>query len=112
MKLLIFFFFILLTFLGRAQDCPESCSIYIPNVVTPNCDGIDCEFLTVSSECPFISFDFKIFNRWGVMLFESDDPEVRFDSSEVEQGAYVWMLEVTYCNEREGNFNGQVTVVK
>ena len=112
MKSLIVVLFALLTFTGNAQDCPGSCSIYVPNVLTPDCDGDDCELLTVSSECSFISFDFSVFNRWGSKVFESDDPGIRFDSSESEEGVFFWTLQVTYCNDEDASYTGNVTVVK
>ncbi|MDB2656622.1 gliding motility-associated C-terminal domain-containing protein [Crocinitomicaceae bacterium] len=112
MKSLILFLFAVLTFSGNAQDCPELCAIYVPNVLTPDCEGDNCELLIVRSECSFLAYEIKVFNRWGMVLFESDDPEVHFDSSEVEEGSFVWMVEVTYCNMEKANYNGNVTVVK
>jgi len=47
--------------------------IYIPNAFSPNDDGNnDC--LKVLNSAKFISFYFTIYNRWGQMVFESDDP--------------------------------------
>lgn len=100
------------TFSVTAQDCPGSCSVYVPNVMTPDCEGVDCELLTISSECTILSYEFKVFNRWGNLMFESDDPENRFDCTDVAEATYMWMLQVTFCNHEEASYNGHITVVK
>jgi gliding motility-associated-like protein len=46
--------------------------LFIPNVFTPNNDGInDAYLVTYTGE---ESFDIKIFDRWGVQVFEENDP--------------------------------------
>lgn len=46
--------------------------IYIPNAFSPNDDGNnDC--LRVLNTAKFTTFYFAIYNRWGQMVFESDD---------------------------------------
>jgi gliding motility-associated-like protein len=50
------------------SDC-----LFIPNAFTPNNDGLNDTFKAVS-RCPSLSyFRMQIFNRWGEMLYESDD---------------------------------------
>jgi len=48
-------------------DCPPT----IPNVFSPNDDGINDDF--VIDNLPS-SFQFRIYNRWGQVVFESDSP--------------------------------------
>jgi gliding motility-associated-like protein len=52
------------------ESCP--CTIYIPNAITVDGDG-DNETLVVIPSCPIVDYNFKVFNRWGVLLFESTD---------------------------------------
>lgn len=95
-----------------AQDCPDDCEVFIPNNVTPNCDGIDCHFLKIITECEFLEFEFIVFSRWGQKVFESNDSEVEFSSKEVDEGTYFWTLEATFCNESEIEKDGYVNVIK
>ena len=54
-------------------DPPDEldCKFMIPNVFTPNGDGINDEF-KVYADCTFQSYHMKVFNRWGALVFETD----------------------------------------
>ncbi|MDZ4748222.1 MAG: gliding motility-associated C-terminal domain-containing protein [Saprospiraceae bacterium] len=72
------------------------CEIYLPNVFSPNGDGVNDEFGTVSG----MSFDFwelLIFDRGGNMVFKSNDPIAGwnglFKEVIVQSGVYAWRLE-------------------
>ena len=47
--------------------------IYIPNAFTPNNDGINDAFKVVISEVT--RYELDIFNRWGELVFHSEDPD-------------------------------------
>ena len=47
--------------------------IYIPNAFTPNNDGINDAFKVVISEVT--RYELSIYNRWGEMVFFSEDPD-------------------------------------
>lgn len=51
-------------------DCPDWTSIYIPNTFTPNNDGINDVFMMMYDLNCWIDVEFKIFNRWGDMIYE------------------------------------------
>jgi len=78
----------------------DSCRLYrLPNVFTPNGDGKNDVFH------PF-PYDFvdkvnmKIYNRWGSMVFETDDPDINWDGTdytskgESSEGVYFFVCEV------------------
>ncbi|MEN7548887.1 gliding motility-associated C-terminal domain-containing protein [Rapidithrix thailandica] len=55
-------------------ECNDNCPYYeLPNVFTPNGDGINDTFTPFP--CPrFVEkVEFKVFNRWGELVYESDD---------------------------------------
>ncbi len=52
--------------------------IFIPNAFTPNSDGINEHFNIVADKDCFPNPSFKIFNRWGEIVFSSNKP---FDES-------------------------------
>lgn len=47
--------------------------VYIPNAFTPNGDGINDAFFIKGGS--IMEFNFRVFNRWGDVVFESNDPE-------------------------------------
>ena len=59
-------------------DCPDWTSIYIPNTFTPNNDGINDVFMMIYDLNCWVDVEFKIFNRWGVMIYEGEGDS--FDS--------------------------------
>ena len=74
------------------------CAVYIPNSFTPNNDWRNEVILPVC-ECGFTRYDFKVFNRWGDLVFESNDPNQpwighAYESSDVyaQDGIYHWVL--------------------
>lgn len=78
----------------------DSCSIYkLPNVFTPNDDGKNDYFRPF----PYTSvekIDIKIFNRWGKIVFETQDPDINWDGKnqenqkECSEGAYFFVCDV------------------
>ncbi|MEM9680422.1 MAG: gliding motility-associated C-terminal domain-containing protein [Bacteroidota bacterium] len=58
-------------------DC-SICNLYIPNVFSPNGDGVN-DFFQVYSNCLFDYYELKIFNRWGALLYEGNHISSRWD---------------------------------
>ncbi|MGB0176346.1 MAG: gliding motility-associated C-terminal domain-containing protein, partial [Owenweeksia sp.] len=69
----------------------------VPNVFTPNGDGSN-DLLQVVKNYPFTSegFNFQVFNRWGIELFNAGDDltawDGTFEGKEVPQGVYYYLL--------------------
>lgn len=61
-----------------------------------------------------VEFDLKIFNRWGEMLFHTNDPEKAWDctykGSIVPQGTYVWTVKYRYADQRKKVYTESGTV--
>lgn len=69
--------------------CIESCPEYVlPNVFSPNGDGINDEFMPFPYT--FVdSVDLKVFNRWGDLIFETADPDIMWRGDNMDSGAKV-----------------------
>ena len=79
--------------------CVESCAVYeLPNTFTPNQDGSNDNF--IPRENRFVSsVDFKVFNRWGNLLFSTTDPMLNWDGrsddgQELSEGTYYYTCSV------------------
>lgn len=73
-KLLTLLTALLLTLTSTAQ-------IYVPNSFTPNNDGIN-DYVKVFSEDTLDVYDFKIFNSWGELIWESRDINDKWDGGD------------------------------
>lgn len=78
---------------------PEDCqsNIYVPNVFSPNSDGINDIFQAFISNSQTISnFEFLIFDRWGATIFKSGDPNIGWDGTIkgelATRGIYTWSV--------------------
>ncbi len=81
------------------KEC--SCNVYIPSAFSPNNDGLNDAF-GIEYNCDFEEFDMRIFDRWGNLVFITNNPDfiwtpepsslnvytyqLRFSSSEVDTG--------------------------
>ncbi|MEM9919155.1 MAG: gliding motility-associated C-terminal domain-containing protein [Bacteroidota bacterium] len=72
------------------------CEVYVPNVFSPNQDGINDTFKAFT-QCPMSSFRLQIFNRWGSLLFDGTDIDAawdgRYKGELLSPGVYVWWVE-------------------
>lgn len=73
----------------------------IPNVFTPNNDGVN-DFFTIPESYNVSTF--KILNRWGNLLFEWKSGEKKWDGrdisgNEVSEGVYFYLVEIGSCSE-------------
>ncbi|MES2800670.1 MAG: gliding motility-associated C-terminal domain-containing protein [Bacteroidota bacterium] len=69
-------------------------SLVIPNVFTPNNDGANDEFSITSSN--LTDYQLIILNRWGNLMFESNDPANSWDGTSdgkaCPDGTYFYLL--------------------
>lgn len=71
------------------------------------------------AECEFGKYEFKVFDRWGEMMFESTDPSDMWDGmyrgEQAWPGSYAWTLEYTAAHERslkKERLTGQVLLLR
>ncbi|MCB0707613.1 MAG: gliding motility-associated C-terminal domain-containing protein [Saprospiraceae bacterium] len=82
----------------RVDDKRCAVNVFVPNVFSPNNDGVN-DILTpfVFSELPFENYHFRIFNRWGGLVFQSDTPLEgwggHIQNKIANTGVYFWTLE-------------------
>jgi gliding motility-associated-like protein len=96
----------------------EACSgenVSLPNTFTPNSDGLNDMFYVRGTGLSNIKL-FRIYNRWGEMVFESPDINIGWDGTyngtPVNSGVYVYYLEAVCLNGDNALIRGNVTVLR
>jgi gliding motility-associated-like protein len=81
--------------------CVDNCPCYhLPNVFTPNGDTRN-DYFTPIKPYRFIGLvDMKIYNRWGTLVYQTEDPEIKWDGTDinngkpVKEGVYYYVCQV------------------
>jgi len=89
--------------------------MYIPNAFTPNNDGLNDEFKPVIRSAQ--KYNLKIFDRWGDLIFESNETEKGWDGTNrggvnSKGGVYAWMIEVATLQGESKSLSGHVTLLR
>ena len=83
------------------------CIIAVPSAFTPNGDGLN-DYLYPLNAYKAKKLSFKVYNRYGQLVFETTDWTVKWDGTvngqKQDPGTYVWYLQYT-----DGNTGKQVT---
>ncbi|HEV7230421.1 MAG TPA: gliding motility-associated C-terminal domain-containing protein [Bacteroidia bacterium] len=90
----------------------------VPNVFTPNGDGIHDAFQIRSrhlSSC-YDNFHIQIFDRWGILMYESHDFLFSWDGhtktgTEAGTGVYYYVMEAGFMNSTT-SFHGFVQLIR
>lgn len=88
----------------------------IPNAFSPNNDAVNDELRIVSNNSFISQIKWRIFNRWGEKVFETNDIAEAWDGTykgqEVPNGVYAYYAEVTFSNDQTQVYQGNVTVIR
>ena len=100
----------------------EEFSYVLPNVFTPNGDGYNDIFEPkVTGADLILTAKTVIFNRWGNILCDTDDPLIQWDgkSKQTHQdcppGTYFYVTDITYqgeTGEEKLHLQGSITIVR
>ncbi|MCB0705841.1 MAG: gliding motility-associated C-terminal domain-containing protein [Saprospiraceae bacterium] len=91
-------------------------AVYLPNVFSPNGDGINDMFYPQSLEAASIH-RFQVFDRWGQLVYEQtsgliNQPAIGWNGQcagrDSPQGIYVWQLQLTFADGFEQRMAGDV----
>lgn len=87
-------------------ELTESLIFFVPNTFTPDADKFNQYFLPVfTSGFNEKEYTFSVFNRWGEVVFESNDATIGWDGTYKNmpspQGVYTWRI--SYQDKKTGN---------
>lgn len=93
-----------------------SCVIAVPSAFTPNNDGKN-DWLYPSNAYKAKELVFRVYNRFGQVVFETRDITKRWDGrfkgKEMETGTYVWFLQyVLIDNSKKFTLKGTTTLIR
>jgi gliding motility-associated-like protein len=87
---------------------------YAPNAFTP--DGNELNNSYAVSVIGAVEFDFQIFNRWGELIFESQDPDFKWDGTYngnyIQDGVFVYVATVLDENGEKHEYSGHISLLK
>lgn len=89
--------------------------IYIPEAFTPNNDGKNDIFKPIFSFVPN-SYELKIYNRWGYVVYSTKDYQKGWDGSEsgstkAPTGTYIYYLKLKLPDNSSIEKRGNITVI-
>lgn len=90
--------------------------LFIPNVITPNGDGIN-DYFVISEKGSdktvndyYESSDLIIFNRWGKIVFRSRNYQNNWDGGNLPDGTYFYVLKCKGYKDKSVVYKGSVTI--
>jgi len=92
-------------------DENEVKAFFIPNVITPNNDGLNDRF-EIKGLNKFISNKITIFNRWGDTLLEKDNYGNDWQGEGLVAGTYFYTLEVVDEDGSDQTFKGWIQIIR
>lgn len=99
------------------SECPGTI-YWVPNCFTPDGNELNQLFGPIMTEGYDINgFEFIIFNRWGNIVWESNDPNGRWDGTfqgkKCSDGVYTWRLVFNlFGNDKKITNHGHLTLLK
>ena len=104
------------------EDPTVEFSYILPNVITPNGDGYNDIFEPKVKGLSLITgAKTVIFNRWGNILYDTDDPLIQWDGKSKQTnmdcppGTYFYVTDITYlgeAGEEHLHLQGSITLVR
>lgn len=88
--------------------------IIIPNVFTPNSDGINDQFYIPNSGVK--EFYIEIYDRWGLKMFETTSSEIRWDGrtmagKQAPDGTYYFVLKAIMYSDTVHDYHGFLQLI-
>jgi gliding motility-associated-like protein len=97
------------------DKCDPAQLLYIPNTFTPNDDGVNDIFKIRSFVIDELHY-FRIYNRWGELMFETKDVNQGWDGTfrgqKLNSGVYVYTAEVVCVNGDVVFLKGNITLLR
>ncbi|MEM6344659.1 MAG: gliding motility-associated C-terminal domain-containing protein [Bacteroidota bacterium] len=88
--------------------------IFFPTAFSPNNDGYNDEYKIVMNSIEF--FNIKIYDRWGQVVFEANDPQFGWDGNKngraVPEGVYTYVVDARTFKGDPIRRGGTITLIR
>jgi gliding motility-associated-like protein len=91
-----------------SKDAPTQ--IIIPNIFTPNGDNINDSFFVKASN--LTNFDCKIFDRWGLLIYEWNDVNAGWNGKDKSEGTYYYVITYSDNTKKSVSKNGFFQLIR
>ncbi|MEO6038610.1 MAG: gliding motility-associated C-terminal domain-containing protein, partial [Saprospiraceae bacterium] len=92
-----------------------NCNVYVPNVFTPNGDGVNDEFQPIV-RCTISEYEYTVYDRWGERVFRTRNLADRWDGraggSNCPSDVYVYVLQYRPADGPPKTLYGDVTLLR
>lgn len=89
-------------------------TFYFPNAINPNSENNT--FRVVGEHIDYEKSSFSVFNRWGQMIYQSNDLNKGWDGSVggtmVQTGIYFFVADIWGDNGERANTNGEIRIIR
>jgi len=97
----------------NVENC--DCPVFTPNTFSPNNDNVNDEFSAISS-CGLLDFSMLIYNRWGELIFQTNDQysswDGKVDGEDAPTGVYAYLIQYKSGDGERKNTYGDVTLIR
>jgi len=83
-------------------------SVFIPNVITPNGDGINDRFELILQ--PNYKAVVEVYSRWGNLVYKSNNYQNDYLPTELSDGVYAFWVRI-YDGNRYKDFQKMITII-
>ncbi|MGB0916071.1 MAG: gliding motility-associated C-terminal domain-containing protein [Flavobacteriales bacterium] len=103
----------------RYMEVDPMFTFYVPSGFTPDDDGLNDEWGPVGQNFEYESYNVQIYDRWGKLIWQTDNPDKLWDGTmratgkNVKQGLYVYAFTIKKFNTFEPKvIKGTVTLYR
>lgn len=101
--------------IGVSDNPKQETRILIPRIFSPNGDGIN-ETFGLQNITDERILEFKIFNKWGTIIYQSTNSNDSWDGTyknqNAEIGVYGYVVRLQYPNGEISIFKGTVNLIR
>ena len=90
----------------------EFFQFFIPNVFSPNQDGINDVFKVYGADGLIDNRDLVIFDRWGAKIYQGAEWDGTYKGKQVNPGVFIYRGRLIMSDGTEQEVSGSVTVVR
>ena len=82
--------------------------MYIPNVFSPDGDGINDVFHPIGPDAEEFSYRMSVFDSWGNLIFQGE----AWDGRDTDPGVYVYRIDFDFDQGTPSTISGNVSILR